>query len=348
MDRIIRPAGIFLPEGFREGVAMAIEDGIIAGIIPRSEVPGGYEVVDAPGMTASPPFCDRHLHLPKDPVGQEEAVTQLLSCGIFGAYDGGSAGSSGFSAARSFRNRLVIKSCGAALYKKGTYGEAIGQAVSSSDEAERLMDWMKKEGADYLKVINSGIFLPDRGVVSPGGFELRELREIVILARRKGLPVFCHANGDKAIREAVLAGVSAIIHGFFVQAETLTMMADRGVSFIPTISALDALGEFYGEPHAVEAIRNSVEAHIEAAAEAAGAGVSVLPGSDAGPSYIPFGTSFLRELNFFVKAQIPAGQILRAAALHSLKKGVRADFLLLRGLTPDSVFLAGEKMNSGP
>jgi imidazolonepropionase-like amidohydrolase len=348
MDRIIRPAGVFLPEGFREGVAMVIEDGVIAGIIPQSEVPGGYEVIDAPGMTAAPPFCDHHLHLPKDPAGQEEAATQLLSCGIFGAYEGGSADSSGFRAARSFRERLVIKSCGAALYKKGTYGKAIGQAVSSSDQAEGLMDCMKKEGADYVKVINSGIFLPDRGVVSPGGFELPELREIVILSHRKGLPVFCHANGDKAIREAVLAGVSAIIHGFFVHDETLTMMADRGVSFIPTISALDALREFYKDTCAVKTIGNSVEAHVEAAAKAAGTGVSVLPGSDAGPSYIPFGASFLRELNFFIKAQIPAGQILRAAALHPLKRGVRADFLLLRGLMPDSVFLAGEKLNLGP
>jgi imidazolonepropionase-like amidohydrolase len=70
-------------------------------------------------------------------------------------------------------------------------------------------------------------------------------------------------------------------------------------------------------------------------------GVKVLPGSDAGPEFIPYGESFLDELRLFLKAGIPYEDVVKSASAGLIRKSRRADFVVLEGLTVKNVVLGG-------
>ena len=70
-------------------------------------------------------------------------------------------------------------------------------------------------------------------------------------------------------------------------------------------------------------------------------GVRVLPGSDSGPSFIPYGISYLEELLMFRRAELSDKDILLSSVKGRLRKGDKADFLVLKGLEPVKVFRSG-------
>ena len=70
---------------------------------------------------------------------------------------------------------MDIRTSGYALYKAGTYGRYIGKGVDGFEGAKGLMDYLYKKGVDYIKLINSGIFRPETGGISDGGFEKKDV-----------------------------------------------------------------------------------------------------------------------------------------------------------------------------
>ena len=54
------------------------------------------------------------------------------------------------------------------------------------------------------------------GELTAGGFDREELRFIVETARKNGLEVMAHANGEAAIMHAAEVGVRSVEHGFFM------------------------------------------------------------------------------------------------------------------------------------
>ena len=61
MPTVFTGGRFLLPEGVRTGLALVVEDGQIAAIIPEAEAPDG-EKVDAEGRYVSPGFIDMHVH----------------------------------------------------------------------------------------------------------------------------------------------------------------------------------------------------------------------------------------------------------------------------------------------
>ena len=61
MPTVFTGGRFLLPEGVRTGLALVVEDGRIAAIIPEAEAPDG-EKVDAEGRYVSPGFIDMHVH----------------------------------------------------------------------------------------------------------------------------------------------------------------------------------------------------------------------------------------------------------------------------------------------
>ena len=165
--------------------------------------------------------------------------------------------------------------------------------------------------------------------------------DIVKYAKDKGLDVICHANGDKAVSEAVCAGVSAIVHGLHVSDETLSMMYEKNVSFIPTVNAFASLAMKTMDREVKSNIERAVEGHLLAINKAADIGVKVLPGSDSGPRFVPYGKSYFDELVFFKKAGLSDDCILTSAVAETLKKGMQADFLVMKGMEIEKVFVSG-------
>ncbi|GAB4490715.1 MAG: hypothetical protein OHK006_23900 [Thermodesulfovibrionales bacterium] len=291
----------------------------------------------------APLFCDYHLHLRcPDSLECQRLAEQLLSHGIGQAYDAGS-----MCVKRSFQGRTLgklirIRTARHAVSKKGGYGGFIGCQVSGLLEAAALIDRLADSGADYLKVVHSGIYDPETDSITAGGFAREELKGIVRHAEKRGLRVFCHVNGQRRVAEAVDAGVSCVIHGLGISATAMKRMSAQGVAFIPTIHAFETLSKIARTPAGRNNIAARVRGHLSAAREAFELGVPVLPGSDSGSSLLPYGAAFQAELSCFRKAGIPLHSIIHAAAISGLRQGMPADFQELEGIRPKRVFIRGE------
>ncbi len=322
--------------------SLHVKDGRIEGFVDTKMISDRVMVLDYPGCTISPCFCDYHLHFFKDTAEyQAAAIGALISSGITKVYEGGDNNFVGLHAKKQLKDRLDIKVSGYAIYKQNTYGRYLGKGVASVREAGELMRQLKDEGVDYIKLVHSGIFDPSTGRITPGGFEKEELQDIVADANSLGLETACHANGEQAVNEAAEAGVSFIIHGLYVSKETLSLMAERGIKFIPTVNAFSSLTAISNDRQSMDNIQNAVDGHLAAIQTAFEKGVTILPGSDSGPAFIPYGMAYQNELALLQRAGLPLEYLLASASASPLAKGMRADFLVLKGLDVIKVFMLG-------
>lgn len=343
-DFIVKAKGI-LCSGVRanEICYLRVKDGLIQAISDNISGFFNAEIIDFSTLTLSPCFCDHHLHF----IGQAKAFAEsignsLLRHGINRAYEGGDKGLAGLSVKETLNGMPEIMTAGYALYKRGGYGSAIGRAVDGPVDAFEAINELISCHVDYIKIINSGRYEPESGLISTGGFKATELMNIVDYAKERGLEVYCHANGETAVTEAVAAGVSAIVHGLYADDETFAEMADRSIAFIPTVHAFQSLISIAKTDTARLNIEQTVNAHLSAINRAFQLGVRVLPGSDSGPSFIPYGTAFVEELRLFIRTGIPFEEVIRSAAAAVLTEGARADFVLLDGLSVKHVVFRGQ------
>ncbi len=210
---------------------------------------------------------------------------------------------------------IRVLSAGWALHKKGGYGGFLGKGISGKEEIRSAIKNLAEHGADFVKIINSGIVsLGEENQVTAGGFSGEEWKVIEEEAGLQGLPVRCHANSDRAIRQAVEFGVSSVEHGFFISRETLQVMAEKGVAWTPTAIALLGLKASLspGQQNRVDRI---VDQHLEAVLYADSMGVKLQIGTDSGSKGVRPGESFFKELQLFRKAGLSFKQILSAACL---------------------------------
>ena len=343
IDFIVKTDSILTKKGFESDIALRIRDGRIIDINDISVFDASAEQIDFTNYTVTPCFCDYHLHLfNTDHAQQDKVVRELNTYGITTVCDGGSKDLSSLEIKNTIIKSMEIKSAGYAIYKQGSYGKNIGQGVETLREATQLIDRLVESGADYIKIVNSGIYNPANNKISEGGFSLNDLRAIVDYAKARGAAVACHANGEQAVEDAVNSGVSFLIHGLDVSDTSLASMAKQGTAFIPTMNAFMSLRKISKTKEELNNIDRAVENHIKTVNSAYDRGVKVLPGSDAGPDIIPYGLSFHKELLMFQKAGIPVESILSSAITRQFERGAQADFLIIDGLDVKKVYLQGE------
>lgn len=283
--------------------------------------------------------------------------TAYLSRGIFSIDDMGQKNAPGleFKAGVERENRgFKIRTSGQALFKKGTYGGFLGKGVSGKDEITKAITALALAGVDFIKVINSGIVLPQGETpVTEGGFSDEEWRVIRGEAGRHLLKIRCHANTDPLIRQAVAFGVSSIEHGFFISRETLHWMVEKKVSWTPTVFALLSIKPFLSreERGLVEKI---VDNHLKALYYGASFGVKLQVGTDSGSKGVGPGESFFKELRLWQRAGLSFDQIISAACQdrEEIEKGnylvVKSDFIEKQRV--DAVFIGNHcyKINASP
>ena len=270
-------------------------------------------------MKKLPPFVDHHVHLfidGRECLSEESAETiinPLSSKGILGFYDMGSKSALGLNLKRS---GVSIFSAGKALCKKGGYGGFLGFEVSDIEDIKMAIRWNVSRGADFIKVINSGIVTgnPDKPV-SEGGFSREELKVIVQEAAASGKVVRCHANSEGAIKDAILSGVSTIEHGFFIDEDCLYLMAESGVIWIPTIYALKAYSLGIIDSDKRRYLDSIVDDHMQSVYKGYGLGVVIKAGSDSGAKGVPHGEAFIEELRLLRSAGLTIRDVLRAATI---------------------------------
>jgi len=105
------------------------------------------------------------------------------------------------------------------------------------EEVRKAVRYQIKYGADVIKICATGGVISEGDAVGATQYTLEEMKAAVDEARKLGRKVAAHAHGTEGIKFAILAGVSSIEHGSFLDDEAARMMAQRGTFLVPTLSA---------------------------------------------------------------------------------------------------------------
>ncbi|HJW47158.1 MAG TPA: amidohydrolase family protein, partial [Lysobacter sp.] len=213
------------------------------------------------------------------------------------------------------------------------------QEVSGSGEVMRAVREQAGHGADWIKVYADYRIGTD-GSAQPT-FTADELQALVEAAHASGRPVAAHAASDAGIRMAVEAGVDSIEHGTAGSAATFKLMRQRGVAYLPTLTAVESYGKYFehyvpGQSPPTPEMREAERAFRAALS----AGTTIGCGSDVG--VFPHGENY-REPVWMVRLGMSATQALHACTsvaarilrqegrIGRIAPGLRADLAAFAG-----------------
>ena len=348
-----------------QGQSVLVERGLIRRIGPHAEFQGFTgRIVDTSGCTLLPGLIDCHVHLS---LGADENVAATLAqlapsevslrilenaqaalmCGVTAVRDLGGRDwlQMGIRDALQAGRHLgpTIKSAGKVVCMTGGHGAWMGIEADGVDEVVKAVRTNIRAGADCIKVMATG------GVLTPGvdplaaHLTLEELTAAVRTAHALGRKVASHAQGAAGIKNAVLAGVDSIEHGFELTEEVIALMSDRGVYLVPTITATRMVVDNADHLplHIGEKARRFGKMHQQSFRRYVASGGKIAMGTDAGTPFNFFGAN-TRELANMVDLGLAPLEALRSATSHAadllgltdvgaIRDGYRADLLLVEG-----------------
>ncbi|MCF8012042.1 MAG: amidohydrolase family protein [Clostridiales bacterium] len=326
----------FKPE---KNVLIEIKDGIIKNISPAGkQVP--RHARDLSKYILIPGLVDSHLHVALDGVDFKSCIARweypdemekqfnkilsnLLSYGITAFRDGGDIK----SFALELRNRNltgpIIKAPGYAVRIKDMYGSFLGPGIEKKQIPETLSH-LASLGIDHVKILASGLVnFKHYGKVGPVQFSEESLKQITREAKQRGLKVMAHVNSKYAVEICARAGINSVEHGYFIDKETLKLMSENGVHWVPTLSPfINRLKShhFYNlseqEKYNIDKAANQ---QIESVGLAKEMGVPLAVGTDAGAPGVMHGQSFHDELEYFSQAGLSSTDILKCASIEGSK-----------------------------
>ena len=167
------------------------------------------------------------------------------------------------------------------ICRAGQYGTFIGEKYENLREYRDLVLKMKSNGADFIKIMISGLMDFDHfGVLTQPGLPPEEIRELIHIAHEEGMAVMAHANGARTVEAAADAGVESVEHGAYLDGDALAAMAEKGTVWVPTLSAIGNLrgkGRF-----CEEAVNGILQSALENVEKFSYMGGLIASGSDAG------------------------------------------------------------------
>lgn len=130
----------------------------------------------------------------------------------------------------------------APLCREGHYGAFIGKTYRTMKEYAALVVQQKAEGADFIKIMISGLMDFDHfGVLTEPGQDPGEIKALIHIAHEEGMAVMAHANGARTVEAAAAAGVDSVEHGAYLDGDALAAMEARGTVWVPTLSTVGNL-----------------------------------------------------------------------------------------------------------
>ena len=131
-----------------------------------------------------------------------------------------------------------------AIYKEGHYGKIVGKSFSNMKEYHRRVLEAAEEGADFIKIMTTGILdFATKGHVTSEPLSREEVFAMTAAAHDAGLSVMAHVNGAQAVMDAAEAGVDSVEHGNFQNEESICCMAEHATIWVPTIVTVSNLLE---------------------------------------------------------------------------------------------------------
>lgn len=190
---------------------------------------------------------------------------------------------------------IIYRTPLAPLCKTGHYGSFIGKKWADFGEFTALVRQARTEGADFIKIMISGLMDFDTcGRLTEGPLEDAEIRELIRIAHEEGFAVMAHANGARCVEAAARAGVDSVEHGAYLDEDALRAMAENGTIWVPTLSTVGNLrGKGRFDEGAVRDILAGAMANVQRFAALGGI---LAPGSDAGAWAVPHGSMTEYEL----------------------------------------------------
>ena len=336
--------------------------------------PAGAEEIDLGDRTLLPGLIDAHIHLFLHPGAEDlqtvqESVPQRtiiatlaarddLMAGFTAERDMGTEGAG--SADTAVRNAIDqgripgprLRISGNAVNILGGHEDALGynpaqhvlpnaDYANSADELVTVIRQQFKEGADFIKIYETGAdSLRDGKLSTPYQYTEAQLEAAVKEAARVGRRVAVHATGEPGTLFAAEAGVVSIDHADQLGDETMRLMKGKQIFAVPTFTIFEYFAEHAATPEKGEQQRQMIDAKVKEFKKQLAAGVPMALGSDVGP--FPHGTQ-AREFVLMVNYGMSPLAVLQADLLNgakllgwegqlgSLEPGYLADVIAVQG-----------------
>ena len=197
----------------------------------------------------------------------------------------------------------------APLCKEGHYGSFIGLTYRTEKEYASLVQKQKQEGADFIKIMISGLMdFNHFGVLTEEGLPTKEIALLIHIAHEEGMAVMAHANGARTVEAAAKAGIDSVEHGAYLDGDALVAMEEAGTVWVPTLSTIgNLLGKGRFPDKEVAPI---LESALENLRNYKGL---VAPGTDAGAWAVPHGSE--TELGWLSKAGVDGDRLSQGTAV---------------------------------
>lgn len=327
-----------------------ITDGRITavGVQGQLAVPADAKVVALPGMTILPGLIDTHTHvtfrpewngyeslgvsLPREAiVGVANARTTLLA-GFTAVRNVGANGFSDVALRDSINDGTVpgprMQVSGPLLGATGGHCDEnllpesyhrVGEGVADSPwDFVHKVRWVKKYGADLVKVCATGGVLSKGDSVGAQQLTEEELKAIADEAHRLGMRVAAHAHGTDGIKAALRAGIDTIEHASLIDDEGIELARKKGAWLGMDIYNDDYIlseGAKVGMlPESLDKERSIGRQQRESFARAVKAGVKIIYSTDAG--VYPHGDN-AKQFATMVQWGMTPLQAIRAATLNA-------------------------------
>lgn len=308
----------------RRGQFVVLRDGRIASIAATAPAPGtASRRLDLGGRYVLPGLIDAHVHIATPQAMRaalESGVTTVRSAGVSNFVDvglrdlvkkGHLAGPDVLAAGYHVRPQPAVE----AFMDAPDLGDLLQPGLTTPDALRRFVRMNLAHGVEWVKVLaTERAGTPDTDPRKQVYTE-SELALVVGEATARGADVLAHAHGAEGAAAAVRAGVRSIEHGTYLSDETLSLMAQKGVYFIPTADVMNDLAEPGGDYDNAGLQRRGQMMKpivVDTIRRARAAGVKIGAGTDTayGPTSI---ARVGREIGELVAAGLTPLQALQAA-----------------------------------